>query len=493
MANAMMFGVGTRLFTVRTTLTTMTTPWVIERAFAIIVGVALMAFAISVTSVTSMQHAAQQVGHSVKPVISAERLSVVLSDMDAEIAATALDNSLNGPKYRKDIDNVADQIVEINRSIGADDNTADSLRNIMARLWTYFSLANGSEGAAKAASGPLAITAESIDQASQKLRQEIMPEARRAAANATTNLQTAVKTYQERAQTSFLATVLPVTALLAILIATQIFLARRTRRFLNVPLATASLHLAVFLLYFLHVSVATREDLASAKERFFDRLDTLYSADMTANLIRADEEIWLSSTRGKNADQGLGQSRINSFAELARQIFEFGNAAGGNHVGSAGDGTDPTTLDAVAQQLTDAETAATAGQFDKFNPLKGFLGNALQVAARDPDARIGIGKAAQSFVKYLRRAGEIRARAGSGDYAGAVQLCLGTADGGETPIAATTAAIGTVVAADEAAFGASVTSTDRSATTLPFLLAAALSGTIMLAGFGLWQRYTEYR
>jgi hypothetical protein len=483
-----MFGVGPRLFNARASLATFSTPWVIERAFAVIVGVAVMAFAISVTAVTSMQHSAQQVGHSVKPVLSAERLSVVLSDMDAEIAATALDNSVNGPRYRKDIDNVADQIVEINRSIGADDNTADSLRNIMARLWAYFSLASGSDSAAKSSTAPgVGATTDSIDQASQKLRQEIMPEARRSVANAMTSLQTAFKEYQERAQTSFWATVAPVFALFLFLLGVQIFLARRTRRFVNVPLATATLHLAVFLLWFLHVSIASRDDLLNAKDRYFDRLDTLYSADMTANLVRADQEIWLSSARVKGGvEQAVGQARLASFTELSRQVLDLGDTGTGR--------PDPVALATAAQQLTDAESEAAAGRFEKLKQIKGLLGDAMRLAAHDSTARTNISKAAQSYVQFLQLANDVRTKAAAGDVAGAIQLGQAqAADGSETPMTATITALGAIVASDEAAFNATVTSTDRSTTTLPFLLAAALFGTVMLAGFGLWQRYTEYR
>jgi hypothetical protein len=128
------------------------------------------------------------------------------------------------------------------------------------------------------------------------------------------------------------------------------------------------------------------------------------------------------------------------------------------------------------------------------NQVKGLLGDAMRLSARDPTARTSISKAAQSFVQFLQLANEARTKAAAGDVAGAIQLGqTQEADGGETPMTATTTALGAILSGDEAAFNAIVTSTDRGTTTLPFLLAAALFGTVMLAGFGLWQRYTEYR
>lgn len=459
----------------------------IERAVIGILSLSLLGFAISVAAALSTEGAAQQVGKSVKPIIAADRLGLALSTMDAEIAATALDQDARGGE-RKNIDVLARQIVEINRVLGQDEDSADSLGKIVARLWTYFSVAND-EAASPRPAGIAAIAstaaAESTDRSSAALRGQIIPEAQRATANAAASFQAAVAAYEQRAGASFLAALLPCVSLLAMLLVLQMFLARRTHRLINVPMATASLHLTVFLLYFLAISGASRDDLLSAKNVYFGRLQALYTTAMDGRLLQADQAIWLSASRGNSGTQQLGLRHAASFTQISAQMLDA--EAPGEPVGNG-----PAAPSLLAASLDEADQAVAAGHFEP-DHLRGMIGTALRLSVSDPPEWSAIGDAARGLIRYRERDAQIRALAGSGDYAAAIELRRKTETAEDGPLAAMNGALDKTLAGDETAFQDKIIAMDRRTSTLPFLLAAVLASAILLSGFGLWQRHREYR
>jgi hypothetical protein len=497
MANVMRLGIGVPRFMPKFSLPRLlprslplslpqswSTPWVIERAVIGILSLSLLGFALSVAAELSMQSSAQQVGKSVKPIIAADRLGLALSTMDAQIAATALDQDAHASE-RKNIDVLARQIVEINRVLGQDEDSADSLGKIVARLWTYFSVADD-EAASLRPAGAVASTlaAESTDRASTALRGQIIPEAQRAAANAEASFQTAVATYEQRAGASFLATLLPCVSLLAMLLVLQVFLARRTHRLINVPMATASLHLTVFLLYFLTVSGSSRNDLLDAKNIYFGRLQALYATAMDGRLLQADQAIWLSAVSSNGGEQPLCLRHAASFKQISAQMLDA--EAPGD---PGGESASPSVL---AASLDEADQAVTAGGFEQ-DHLKGVIGTALRLAVKDPPKWSAIGDAARGFIRYRERDAQIRALAAAGNYAAAAELRRKTETAEDGPLTAMNTALDKSLADDEAAFQDRIIAMDRSTSTLPFLLAAVLTGAILLSSFGLWQRHQEYR
>ncbi|MEI9987626.1 MAG: hypothetical protein WDN69_33510 [Aliidongia sp.] len=116
--------------------------------------------------------------------------------------------------------------------------------------------------------------------------------------------------------------------LLVLLIAAQLFISRRTRRLINVPLFAATLVLVGFVGWFSYVAESGRSAILTAKEDAFDDLQTLYRAKVTAYLMKADESMWLFELRKARFEQKrLRAFYARSFGDSARQLIDVGHVA----------------------------------------------------------------------------------------------------------------------------------------------------------------------
>ena len=103
---------------------------------------------------------------------------------------------------------------------------------------------------------------------------------------------------------------LPVVLLLTLLVAAQLFITRRTRRLVNIPLALATLVLLGFVGWFSYVAESGRSAILTAKEDAYDDLQALYRAKVTAYLMKADESMWLFELRKARFEQK--RARLNA-------------------------------------------------------------------------------------------------------------------------------------------------------------------------------------
>jgi hypothetical protein len=177
-------------------------------------------------------------------------------------------------------------------------------------------------------------------------------------------------------------------ALLTLLVWAQIFLVRRTRRILSLPLLGATAIAAVFTLYLVSRIAVARDDLRIAKEDAFESIHTLWKARSIAFDANGDETRYLL---GGPAAASFEQAYHDKVKQLT------------------------TSPRADARMLSEKRLAAS---------IKGLFADELRniTFAGEHEAAV---KMVVAFGEYHAVDGRIRALEKGGKHAEAVQLCIG--------------------------------------------------------------------
>jgi hypothetical protein len=185
-------------------------------------------------------------------------------------------------------------------------------------------------------------------------------------------------------------------ALAGALLSTQVFLMRRMRRILNVPLAVATVLSLVFTVYLVGRFNDAREDLRVAKKDAFDSIYALSHARAIAYDANGDESRYLldpSPSRGFESDFRANVALLDS---------------------QPGD---------MAKAETEAIRLTRGGK--KSDAFRGFLWDELANVTFEGEADAAI-RTIRAFQTYYAIDGRIRALEQSGRHADAVELCIGT-------------------------------------------------------------------
>ena len=146
------------------------------------------------------------------------------------------------------------------------------------------------------------------------------------------NSQELEKAYSQQgaiSKATILSIVLLGIAQIGILIALQLFIARRMRRSFNVSLLGASGLAVVFLLYTVISLISSGNDLKVAKEDAFESIHTLRQARALSYMANADESRYLLDIANSNVHDRAFKTKINqiislppgtSLAEVIKQI-----------------------------------------------------------------------------------------------------------------------------------------------------------------------------
>jgi hypothetical protein len=490
---------------IRKHLAQLTTPKILEYGFIAVIALSIVAYFVSSAAITRLQGAASGIGDKAKPaVVIAEKLSVTLADMDAQITDSSLGSGQGWSRYLADVDSAVVATTQANRAVQDGDPEAASLRDVQQKLRSYYQLIGGSS----VTSPEIFVSNEQLAKtttlwASRTMRQDIIAPAQNAAEIATGKL---VDAYAEFRRYTGLSTVLALFAmllLLAVLVGLQMFITRRTRRLVNVPLFLASLSVIGFIGWFFYTVETGRAAMLTAKEVAFDDLQTLYRAKVTAYLMKADESMWLFELRKARFEQRrLRAFYAHNFSDSAQQLIDVANVA--QYPASIVEGqsfTDPVdraALDAARAGLDAAAKLREAGRFDeaaKVAPqIRGIMGAELQHFAAAGTEWKAAYEAASYLLRYLDIDRRIRDTALTESRDKAVQLSIGGGEDGATwAFSRMDAALDRMIALDNAAFDSRFGAMMQNLATLPPVLATVLVFTALLSGWGAWLRYREYR
>lgn len=436
---------------------TRTTPGRMQLARAAI-AVSLFLFWIVTTLVLAWNgHAVQTIGKDAVPsIVAAERIRANMADMDANAANAFLgagsEVEASRKQYEQERKELASDLITAAQNITYGDEERVPIVTMVERLQLYV----GGIETARWRGFPVGM--RFYRPASRRMHTELLPAAASLDAANFTHLDTVYEAHRARAGTErgllVLAVLLPVTVLLA----TQIWLMRRTQRIFNLPLLLATgLHL-LFGLWLLSSVNRARADLKVAKEDAFDSLHALWKARAVAYDANGDESLFLLDPENAAAYE-------HSFHAKSAQLLN---------------------LPLSAQRTADSVIANRAGSsgylIDELNNIT-FAGE-----------REALEEIIRRYQTYLDIDGKIRALERAGKHRAAVALCIGSREGESNwAFDRFNAALGSAIEINQREFQAAVSHASGGLLRLPYLAPVIAAIAAGLAAYGLHLRLLEYR
>jgi hypothetical protein len=375
-----------------------TTPQVLT--FALVGAWVLVAlvFLLARAGLSDVRGAAQTMGRDSEPsVLYARQIGLSLANMHASVANAFLLGAGNDADawktYQQERQTVADNLVDAAQNITYS-GEKDQIRMLGESFVQYQDLISQAEAANEVQNSSAAMA--SFNQADDLIHNTLFP-----AANQLASINNAALTenYQANRTTGIVMAIVVAVAGLALagaLVATQVFLSRRTRRTFN-PLLLAATILSLVLVGEIAGTLgAANEHLRGAKQDAYDSIYALTSARTLSYDANADESLWLLAQDDPRYE--------TNFMTKTRQI------------------SDPWLTDATVQSLPQYVDAHRAV------PFSGFLANELNNITFVGEREAAL-SAATYWAKYLAIDGQIRGLDRSGDHAGSTALDVGTAEG----------------------------------------------------------------
>jgi hypothetical protein len=288
------------------------------RAAAALLALGAIAFGALATHATDTRQQAVRSVETTEPrLVAAVDLSIRLSDVHAIAASSFL---IGGPepalarrRYKRAMRRASIGVAELAGEIGTSPGSGPAVRSITRKLPVYAGLidsarANNRQG--------FPVGSAYLRRASTTMRDEILPSARNLykieARQLTTHYRSGVSTWTTTA-------VIAGCALLALLAATQVYVARATRRIVNPRLALASVLLLGLLAWILVGFAVQERRLLAAQRAGSDPVELLTAARILASRAQADESTALAARGGGAGESSLG-AVDDVFKTLTRPI-----------------------------------------------------------------------------------------------------------------------------------------------------------------------------
>src|SRR5580658_79723 len=446
------------------------TPLFIVQLFGLIVLLSLFAFGTSSVALSQLRDTIRTIALHTKPAISAaERMRTALSAMDVDAASDSLSSDAvstgTSRDFAGDVGNEIAAMVQASGGISfGDTDAAWRIESMQYDLHLYFAALGEARDAGR--SKPW-LAAQRVKFASRLLRGHVMVQADALESGNWRQLEAAYAQSEEQSQRLGVSYIGIGTLLIVTLIGAQIFLQRRTRRLINVPLAVAT---AVLVGAVLSVGLAIlqeRAEMLAGKTEALDRLVTLRQAKSAAYAINADQAMWLLDQEANRIEYE------QDFERRARLILDV----------------DPTDTAGLAQLQT--RLAAT----DPAAPppvAAGLLGSASAGPSRVGEKPIA--EAILSYLDFLMINRQLHILEEKGDHRGALELRTGNKPGQALfAFSRMDKALDAAITVADAGFEQRVTSVTATIYGLEVITVGGLGLALLLAAAGLWQRYKEYR
>lgn len=378
-----------------------TTPGRLRLAAALLAVGAIVFGALAASAVSARRQAAHSVATDTEPLlVAAEGLYASLSDADATAATTFLTGGLEPParreRYAGDVRAASAQLATLARQAGGSAQTRAAVRTLATQLPVYSGLVetartNNRQG--------FPVGAAYLRQASKLMREELLPaagrlyevEARRLGGDYRSGV----------SASTLLAVIVVMFAMLGLLAATQVHLARLSHRIFNVPMALATALVLALGVWMLVGLIGEQSALGRAQRTGSDPVQVLSAARILALRAQGDDGLALVA-------RGGGEASLTDFDAVTRRLGSSGESA--SLLGVAGAiarrGGSVTAIDRLSATL--ARYLAVHRRVVTLE-TNGRFGDAVDIA---------VGSHAQEL--SLSDAFELRSR--SGDLSGAAAL-----------------------------------------------------------------------
>ena len=277
---------------------------------------ALMTIVVSVAAIAVLHtrhDATRAIASIAQPsLVRASNAYAKFSDADttASVAFLTGDRDLvyGRNRYISDLSIATDELAAISQAAGSTGQVEGSVRVINQELPNYTALV---EAARSNNRQGFPVGAAYLRQASDKMRTSILPAVLSIYREEAGKLRAAYQSGGSQSGPLFLLVI--TTALIALMVGVQCWLARRTRRILNLGWLAATIVAAVAATAVAVVIVSNSRDLQSARQRGSDATAELSSARILAVRARADESLVLIA-------RGSGTSFLTDFNEVAMRL-----------------------------------------------------------------------------------------------------------------------------------------------------------------------------
>ena len=418
----------------------------------------LLLWLVAAGSIARTRQAIQTVGKDAVPsIVAAQQIRADMADMDASTANVFIgsgDNVLVKNQYDADRAKANDNLILAAQNITYGDAERRPILTLTNDLETYSGLVK----AARTKGRPYGI--KDLRAASALMHGEMIPAADALDKANFDHLNDAYAAARGMAGETQIGLYFTGALVLAVLLATQIYLARRTHRLVSLPLALATVVLVGYVLWLSGALAYENEQLRAAKADCFDSIHALWKARATAYDANGDESLYLLGLPPSN-EAIYDQSFHAKAAQLA------GVPVTDALVASCEAGTVPTFPGDLGVELRNIT----------------FVGE--HTAAVDTLRNWGAYMALDSRIRTLET---------TGHHAEAVALCTGTAPGqSDYAFEQFDDALGRTLGINQAQFDSTVARAFSGLRPLSFVSVAALLLVIILTWLGIAPRLREYQ
>jgi CHASE3 domain sensor protein len=441
---------------------TRTTPGRLWLAFGAVCVSLLVLWLVADASINRTRQAIQTIGKdSVPSIVAAQQIRAYMADMNASSANVFIstgnnfssgNNVLLKGQYDQQRAAANDNLISAAQNITYGNAERTPILAITDGLETY----NGLIKAARTKGRPYGI--KDLIAASDLMHSTLIPAADTLDQVNFDHLNTAYETARKQAAAVQIGLYAAGGLVLAALLVTQVYLMRRTRRVLNLPLVLATVLLAGFVGGLSSALAAQNEDLRAAKEDCFDSIHALWKARSVAYDANADESLYLlgPATRAQYDASFRAKAKTLADVDITPAV-----------VAAAASGAKPTFPGSLGVELRNIT----------------FVGE--QAAATETLSDWG---------KYLVLDTQIRALETSGQHSQAIALCTGAAPGqSDYAFSQFDAALGKTLGINQDQFDQTVAKTFSGLRPLPAFAAASVLLMIVLTWLGLAPRLREYQ
>jgi hypothetical protein len=428
-------------------------------------GLAGVLFAVGALMLYGAYGAIKTVGLDTAPsIIYAQQISAALADLDANAGNYLLGTRQNQLDATKTFEAqrvvVTTQLIEAAKNITYESERAPigKLFDGLGRYLELFAEMRYRKDLGDAA-GALGVYLNATD----LMHQQMLPAADALDKVNFDAMESRYEEQQSRSEGAEATVGLLAAALLGALIWAQVFLFRKTRRVLNLPLVVATVVSLALGGYLVSTIAAARADLKVAKKDAFDSIHALWQAASVAYDANGDETRYV-----------LGGTRAPSFEQAYRDKVK--------------------KLTAIPQP--DASLSAlfkhnfTAGQVPA--SYTGYFADEMRNITF-PGERAAAAKMVEAFAEYDKIDGKIRATERAGRHADAVELCIGGGDRQSNAVFGRFfAALKEVADLNRREFDARVSEGMRALEVAGLVLPVAALLISFLALFGIRRRLREY-
>ena len=452
-----------------------TTPGRIAGGFAAVVLAALLAALVTLLSAASAEQTMRTIGQDAEPsVILALRIGTVLADLDATAAEDAMASGMSAAgtsrrwsEGKMELDML---VVEASRNITYAAE-AEAIQGILRWTGSYQASLAEVRGAADPAH-PF-IATQRLQWSHRLLRDFALPEADLLAAANRKPLEDAYAAYRSYYWQDGTAAAAAIVPLLAVLVALQMFLTRRTRRLVNAPLAAATLVGVCLVVGLLVAGAKERESVHAAKADSYDSLNALFAAKGVAAAMNADLSLWLLDPATRTAVSQMLDAGARRLLDLdwrdREATFRFL--------------TDVRAAQGLERQGRPADALAAV-------PARpGLLGKELSNITFGPAERDAASDAVRDLVDFLAVADGVRMSTAPIQVITAVQL---REHEGAAALENLRQALDRTVLVNQEGFDRAIRRARRLVGLTPVVVCGGLVLAALLAAAGLWQRYREY-